>query len=209
MSDISSAKALPLALLVGNGLNRLSGDEGIAWDELLIEAAKADCPGFKTPDHVHGAGQYPLLYDLLLMRLSHGSPDRNDIATRFQQRIARILDERASRMVSSESDAATRVCDELLALRPGHIITPNFDPFIRKCAEKMHSTSYSYLPSSWRLKESGVKRANETKYSLFRRFVSQSDAAPVIWHMHGSTEECRSIMLGYEHYVGQVEKLRR
>jgi hypothetical protein len=211
MSDDKSAKTLSLALLVGNGLNRLSANDGIAWDCLLIEAARTVGPGLEMPHDVHGAGQYPLLYDLLLMRLACSDPTRKDVGTRLQKRIARTLDERAKRMAERDSDAAALVCDELLALKPAHIITPNFDPFIRKRAEKTLSTSYSCEPSSWRLKKGRVKPkpANEPKYSLFRRFVPQSGAAPAIWHMHGSTDEYGSIMLGYEHYCGQVEKLRR
>ncbi|MBT2117809.1 SIR2 family protein [Dyella sp. LX-66] len=46
---------------------------------------------------------------------------------------------------------------------------------------------------------------SETRYSLFRRL---DIGAHSIWHVHGDAERSESILLGYDHYAGQLQKIR-
>lgn len=46
---------------------------------------------------------------------------------------------------------------------------------------------------------------SETRYSLFRRL---DIGAHSIWHVHGDAERPESILLGYDHYAGQLQKIR-
>ncbi len=71
-----------------------------------------------------------------------------------------------------------------------HIITTNYD--------------YSFQNSlNSKSKESNLKE--ESKYSVFRRHELNSK---YIWHIHGECGLYNSIMLGHEHYAGQLQKLR-
>lgn len=45
----------------------------------------------------------------------------------------------------------------------------------------------------------------ESKYSLFRRTLNSGKS---IWHIHGELHRPNSIVLGYDHYVGYVQKIR-
>lgn len=45
----------------------------------------------------------------------------------------------------------------------------------------------------------------ETKYSLFRHFEVNGKT---YWHPHGDAQNIRSINLGYEHYCGQLQRMR-
>ncbi len=45
----------------------------------------------------------------------------------------------------------------------------------------------------------------EKKYSLFRKRISGDKA---IWHIHGELDIKESLMLGYEHYAGALQKMR-
>lgn len=67
-----------------------------------------------------------------------------------------------------------------------HILTTNYD--------------YNLGPDA---KSANLKP--ETKYSVFRRRVQGSSS---FWMMHGEAQKPDTIMLGYEHYAGAVQKLR-
>ncbi len=67
-----------------------------------------------------------------------------------------------------------------------HILTTNYD--------------YNLGPEA---KSANIKP--ETKYSVFRRHVQ---GATSVWMIHGEAKKPDTIMLGYEHYAGAVQKLR-
>lgn len=45
----------------------------------------------------------------------------------------------------------------------------------------------------------------ETKYSIFRHYENSKKK---YWHLHGDIQNLESINLGYEHYCGQLQKMR-
>jgi hypothetical protein len=71
-----------------------------------------------------------------------------------------------------------------------HNLTPNYDYSFEKSvgSEVSHSNT-----------------SKETRYSAFRR---TSVGSTYIWHIHGEIELPESIMLGYEHYGGYLQKIR-
>jgi hypothetical protein len=71
-----------------------------------------------------------------------------------------------------------------------HILTPNYD--------------YSF-ENSMELEVPHSNISRETRYSAFRRTLVGST---YIWHIHGEIEVPESIMLGFEHYGGYLQKIR-
>jgi hypothetical protein len=74
-----------------------------------------------------------------------------------------------------------------------HIMTTNYD----------QATVSSFLSS---LEVENNAPIKETRYSLFRRYEANGR---VVWPIHGSQQVLNSIMLGYEHYCGYLEQMRR
>jgi hypothetical protein len=73
-------------------------------------------------------------------------------------------------------------------IKPVHIITTNYEFLLEGEVPK---------------KNNGI--VNESKYSIFRRYEL---ADITYWHLHGDGLDPRSINLGYEHYSGQLQKMR-
>lgn len=71
-----------------------------------------------------------------------------------------------------------------------HILTTNYD--------------YTLERSAGCVGESKNLRG-ESKYSAFRR---RAVSGKFVWHIHGEVDVPNSIMLGHEHYSGQLQKLR-
>jgi hypothetical protein len=73
-----------------------------------------------------------------------------------------------------------------------HILTTNYD--------------YNFEDSvAGGSSESRKRGSRETKYSLFRKHHLNGTS---IWHIHGEARSPKTIMLGYEHYVGSLQNLR-
>lgn len=92
-----------------------------------------------------------------------------------------------------ESLSAGSLHEEFSNLPLNHLITTNYD----------HVTALSFLKTS---KLTNAAPINETRYSLFRQHES---GKRVVWPIHGTQDSIQSIMLGYEHYCGYLEQMRR
>ncbi len=71
-----------------------------------------------------------------------------------------------------------------------HIITTNYD--------------FSLLNGEPE-KPDHAESIRETKYSIFRNFRSGDKT---FWHIHGDVGSTKSINLGYDHYCGQLQRMR-
>lgn len=69
-----------------------------------------------------------------------------------------------------------------------HVMTTNYDLLLEGNSE---------------LTNNGA--VNETRYSIFRRYESGGTS---YWHLHGDQLAPSGINLGYEHYMGQTQKMR-
>ena len=79
---------------------------------------------------------------------------------------------------------------QLMNLRPRHVLTTNYDLTLE------HAASSSPARSG---------RDVSGKYNLFRRRIVGDTA---VWHLHGCVDEPRTIVLGYDHYAGSIERMR-
>ena len=79
---------------------------------------------------------------------------------------------------------------QLMDLPFENILTTNYD----YCLEKSIAETFT------------KDKENEKKYSLFRKRMINNNKS--VWHIHGEVNYKQSIMLGYEHYMGAVQKMR-
>lgn len=70
--------------------------------------------------------------------------------------------------------------------------------------EDIMTTNYDFTLEGSTPKKAPVK-IRETKYSLFRHFNANGKR---FWHLHGDIQKPSSITLGFEHYGGQLQRLR-
>lgn len=73
-----------------------------------------------------------------------------------------------------------------------HILTTNYD----------YNFENSVAGNNSEITKSGSR---ENRYSLFRKHQVNRTS---IWHIHGEVRSPKTIMLGYEHYVGSLQNLR-
>lgn len=81
-----------------------------------------------------------------------------------------------------------RIHDRIRNLPVDDIMTTNYDFTLEGCLPKK-------APS----------KIQERKYSLFRHFLVEEKR---FWHLHGDIQKPSSITLGFEHYGGQLQRLR-
>lgn len=171
---------LQTSLLIGNGLNRcLEG--GLPWGNLLNQIA--DQFGVDTCSDI----PMPLEFERLInIHLKNNPSDSKEIYNRIKTYVAdRVL---------NVSLPSTAIQNELAKLNLSNIITTNYDLLLEK----------SYNPAFVPNIHKGV--ANKpTKYL--------SDAVGEIrgvnfYHAHGCATVPSTICLGYEHYMGMIEKIR-
>ncbi|UPZ38599.1 SIR2 family protein [Sphingobacterium sp. PCS056] len=70
--------------------------------------------------------------------------------------------------------------------------------------ENIMTTNYDFSLAGTHPKEK-TSLVNETTYSVFRKYHSLNKT---YWHIHGDCNNPFSINLGYEHYCGQLQKMR-
>lgn len=70
--------------------------------------------------------------------------------------------------------------------------------------ENIMTTNYDFSLAGTHPKEK-TSLVNETTYSVFRKYDSLNKT---YWHIHGDCNNPFSINLGYEHYCGQLQKMR-
>lgn len=83
--------------------------------------------------------------------------------------------------------------DRCMSLGFPEILTTNYD----------YTLEYSHRLNPYVSKNN--TEINEKKYSLFR---NKTIGKYSLWHIHGEIDNIYSIMLGYEHYSGYLEKIR-
>lgn len=75
---------------------------------------------------------------------------------------------------------------------------------MKRSVRNVLTTNYDYALEAATAHEPGNWEPS-TKYSIFRHRVAEGKR---IWHLHGEVNEPRSIMLGYDHYTGAVQRMR-
>lgn len=83
---------------------------------------------------------------------------------------------------------ANEIHELIRNIAPAHVITTNYD-FLLEGSEPQKNDGLIY----------------ENLYSIFRRYEI---GTTTFWHIHGDCRSPMSINLGYEHYGGQLQKMR-
>lgn len=85
------------------------------------------------------------------------------------------------------------VHERLAELRVDHVLTTNWDLTL----ERVHG--HQPMPEK--------PFQNETRYSLYRRNLMPNGLR--VWHIHGSIDTPRTMLLGFEHYSGHLHVMRQ
>lgn len=170
---------LQTTLLIGNGLNQcLKG--GVPWGNLLERI------GNKLKVEVNENIPLPLEFERLInVHLEENPSDAKEIYTRVKKMIAEI--------VAEVSLPQTAIHNKLRELSLDGIITTNYDLLLE------HVYSSSFFQSI----HSGG--AGNPKYLLGS--VGTVEGVD-FYHAHGCISKPTTLCLGYEHYMGSVEKIR-
>lgn len=103
-------------------------------------------------------------------------------AIRDENLLKKFIADEVSKIAPNEIHTLIR------SLQPAHVMTVNYE-FL--------------LEERWPEANDGIVK--ETKYSVFRRYILDNIN---YWHLHGDCLDPQSINLGYEHYGGQLQKMR-
>jgi hypothetical protein len=97
------------------------------------------------------------------------------------------------------------IAEDVEKLKPGEvheaIINGNFNEIITSNYDYTLQKASSYKPPLF----SNESITKENTYSIFRYNTIEDKR---IWHMHGEINNPKSIILGYEQYVGNLQKMR-
>lgn len=167
-------------LFIGNGINQLAGIAP-SWNTLLSEITGDK--DFSMPESL----LMTLGFELFIQNYLKKNSDVREFD--IKKRIASGLKEK--------QDAALRarwpshIHDRLLKKGFKQIVTTNYDYFIEYAID--HHVKL------------GVANTAESLYSLGRYREAKGVR---IYHVHGEISRPNSICLGYEHYVGSVQRIR-
>ncbi len=104
-----------------------------------------------------------------------------------------------------ESKMKRIIADETLKFAPNEIHEMVMDSNINEIITSNYDYNLQRVVTAQpdKLKNDGTIR--EVKYSLFRHHNLKDKK---IWHMHGEVNSPQSIILGYEQYVGNLQRMR-
>lgn len=174
-------------LLIGNGLNRCHGFP--SWDALLANIASP-----YLLDRIQAAPNTIKFESIVSSLLDEKAPPRPalpDLITATKERIIAEL-KQYDGLDQRGQDIRVRLFKEL---DPAFILTTNYDYML----EEAWRSAKGLEPSL------GEGNRTEIKYNLYRRIDMGS--LP-FYHIHGEMDRKASIVLGYEHYAGTIEKMR-
>lgn len=170
-------------LLLGNGINNV-GHSPYSWARLIRELIDFAARGSKVPAvrriSLEGGKPFTLLYEELIAIAC--CSERLDEA-----RIKDFIAEKSTYLVSNP------VYEAIGKLGIGHVLTTNYEGLLVEA----FGGDFDGAPNE------GV--VNEAMYSVFRH---RNIGGTRVWYVHGEATRPRSINLGYEHYVGQLQRMR-
>lgn len=167
------------SVLFGNGLNRLS-KENQSWDELLNE--------------IKGSHQFinaDLPNTMIYERILFEKPSRIE---------KNILEEESSvknKIAEAYQKVVTHsIYKDLYSLNAHNYLSTNYDYAFRDSIS--NEFNYKYLD-----------RSTEDIYSIRRKIeiIENGNSSTNIWHIHGEIKNPKTIMLGLDHYCGEIGKI--
>lgn len=169
-------------LLIGNDINNVNNT--VSWSNLLKSLIK-DINSHLVHDKKIDLSNFkkkpfPLLYEEIYMKAIL-SQDISE--TELKQQIAKLVG------VIQRNEIHERITSGAYE----NLLTTNYE----------HSLEGTPLDGKVKLKNNGVIR--ESKYNIFRNHEIDGKK---YWHIHGDSRSPNSIVLGYEHYSGQLQQMR-
>jgi len=171
-------------ILFGNGLNLLNGEK--KWNDILQDLLKS------KKDLITGISNTLQYEDIYLSK---------DVVPVIGEKYNETTEYWLKKDIADSFShyRTNAIYKELVQMPIVHYMTTNYDHAID---DEFQKTDY--------IKSSEKSENSETIYSIRRRHCmikSGSDKNKVIWKIHGDTNAPRSIMLGYDHYCGQIAKM--
>lgn len=180
-------KAKQKTLFIGNGLNRCLSS-GVAWGDLLQNiAVKYNVP--YEPDI-----EMPLEFERIIneyLKASNCGPSRQDMTSLYY---AIKLD--IANAVQYSKPLGMCIHKDLPFNTVQNVITSNYDTILEQAYFELNGNTYA--------QPGGPK-----KYIKYFLAPTLDDEKVVFYHPHGIVTHPSSICLGYEHYMGLVETVRR
>lgn len=170
-------------LMLGNGLNRCIESE-ISWGDILKDIKNE----YEIYDGVSNDISFPMQFECIVNYIQKNKEPSIDIYAELKGKIAKKVQR------INELDYKNMPHISFLDLEYKTILTTNYDYVLEELFEK-------YLD-----KERMEINDSETKYSLYR--YKQFNGSR-IYHIHGEANVPNSLCLGYEHYAGIIEKMRK
>lgn len=169
-------------LLVGNGVNNVT--PGSTWKDLLLILKKKCSKTVRSDDNKPFPMEYEEIY---LSSLNEGCDCRE--AAAIEVELKKIVAD------FSKSIRPSNIHSEICSIGASNILTTNYDLSLELSLDDKFTGSVN----------DGVIK--ETKFNLFRKNLLP-DSETYIWHIHGVQSSPNTITLGYEHYVGYMQKMR-
>jgi len=178
---------MSVSLLIGNGLNRCLRDE-LAWDNLLRTVA------VKHRVTSNSKISLPLEFERIC-NLIFDKDESQDY------HLYGIIKKEICNEISTKLDYTNPKVDlslhrQFSNLKVSSILTTNYDYILEASFEASFNRSI--------LKASDIYRT-ETKYNNYRKIVVSNIP---FFHIHGEEDRPGTLCLGYEHYIGSLQKLR-
>lgn len=189
----SRGKGRPQILLLGNGLERKSGQ--VSWNQLLDQVAVENSLTItkKQRDNI----PFPLLYQLLVTHMP--APAHLSLED-IREEESRLKD--AMQKMRHESNDLLNL---LPSLEADHIMTTNYSYCVEKAFFPNSDFSKSYIRDHRRFHLKAVQNGacfrREINYKLHTGYLAKSCARNTgLWHIHGECSATGGIVLGHDRY---------
>lgn len=167
-------------VFIGNGINGFNCSKSLKWNELLTDLMKSD------PFSLEGL---PNVMAYEKIRLNWKRVNNQEDSLELKTYIVSKL----------EGYSGNEMCKKILGLGFSNYITTNYDNTIENSFKDMkENNSFE------------VNNQEEKNYSLRRNINLKNTENKVVgkvWHIHGDMNTPKSIMLGFNHYIGSTAKV--
>jgi len=165
-------------LLLGNGVNRLSGN--YSWENLLKDLIKK----FDLRDVVELNEEKPftLLYEEIALRRMR---QQNYKELEVKKKVCELL----------KNIESNEFHEKIFKFGINHILTTNYDYNFEKAYKNGN------------VEKGNILRETKYSM-FRRRTCGDKCGDKYIWHIHGEAEVPNSLILGHEHYAGYIQKMR-
>lgn len=196
----SSGLGRPQVLLIGNGLEKKSGQA--SWEQLLDRLTVKDA--LTISKEQKECIPFPLLYQLLSTHMDGGSP--------YLNRESVLEEERRLRDVMNQlTHQSNELLDLLPSLNADHIFTTNYSYCTEQAFFPSADFSKAHIRNYWRfrLKKPNSKQTNrENCYRLHSGYIAKSSKRNTgIWHIHGECGVPGGIVLSHDRYGRLLQRI--